>query len=226
MARSASTILQSIISKLPTGFALGRRGGILDTVFAAVADVLSTVENEADRLVTEADPRAAVDLLPDYERLLGPDPCGRDLDNLTLFQRQRIAHQRWTARGGQSIPYFVGLAASLGAQITVEEFWPSKAGRLRAGQRLRPNGCQFVWRVNIPGLFGIRNFKAGVSRAGQSLGSFDISAVECVLRRPKPAHTEIVFSYQGNSDIPYSFLVGPAGEILTGPTGEYLIVEN
>jgi len=195
MARSLQTVLQSLIKKLPTGFALGQRGQVLDAVLMAVATVLHDAEASAERMMEEIDPRTANVLLPDFERVLGPDPCGRDQGNLTIDQRQRLAHQRWTARGGQSIPYMVSTARKLGVEITIDEFWPSRAGGLRAGQRLRPEGCQFVWRVNIPGLLTVINFRAGASRAGQSLGYFKISSIECELRRIKPAHTHVVFSY-------------------------------
>lgn len=195
MARNASTILQSLINKLPSGWALGLRGGVLDAVLEAFAYVIADAEQGAEDLMRETDPRQASALLPDFERCLGPDPCGRDLDGLSVEQRRKLAHQRWTAYGGQSIPYMIETAAKLGATVTVEEFWPSKAGFLRAGQRLRPQGCQFVWRVNIPGLVSVISFRAGVSRAGHRLGTFEISSIECELRRIKPAHTHVVFNY-------------------------------
>lgn len=195
MARTLSTVLQSILEKVPNGWALGLRGGVLDVVFEGGASGIAQVEADAEALMLETDPRTANKLLEDFERCLGPDPCGRDLDARTVEQRQRLAHQRWTATGGQSIPYFVRVAANLGVSITIEEFWPSRAGVLRAGQRLRPEGCQFVWRVNIPGLVTVINFRAGVSRAGHRLGTFQLSSIECELRRIKPAHTHVVFAY-------------------------------
>lgn len=195
MARSVSTIVQSLVSKLPNGWALGLRGGVLDAVLEAVAVLIADVEQGAENLMRETDPRQSNLLLPDFERCLGPDPCGRDLDGLTVEQRQKLAHQRWTAYGGQSIPYMIETAAKLGATVTVEEFWPSKAGFLRAGQRLRPQGCQYVWRINVPGLVSVVKFRAGVSRAGHRLGAFEISSIECELRRIKPAHTHVVFNY-------------------------------
>ncbi len=195
MARSASMIFQSLRGKLAPGWGLGFRGGVIDVILSAIAAAIADVEEGAEALMRETDPRTADKLLSDYERCLGPDPCGRDRDALTVEQRRQLAYQRWTARGGQSIPYFVAIAKALGVDITITEFWPSKAGVLRAGQRLRPEGCQFVWQVNIPGLVTIVNFKAGASRAGQSLGWFAISAIECVIRRYKPAHTHVVFSY-------------------------------
>lgn len=195
MARTVSAILQSLIQKLPNGWALGLRGGVLDVVLEGAASAIHQVEADAEALMIETDPRTAKKLLADFERCLGPDPCGRDLDAQTVEQRQRLAHQRWTATGGQSIPYMIRIAANLGVDITVEEFWPSRAGVLRAGQRLRPEGCQFVWRVNIPGLISVVRFRAGVSRAGHRLGSFELSSIECELRRIKPAHTHVVFAY-------------------------------
>lgn len=195
MARSPEAIVRSIRQKAATGWALRRHGGVIGLILDAVAAALSDVEANAESLMTETDPRRANAILADFERCLGPDPCGRDPAELTVDQRRLLAFQRWTARGGQSIPYFISIAAALGVTITIDEFWPSKAGGLRAGQRLRPEGCQFVWRVNVPGVVTVINFKAGASRAGQSLGWFAISAIECVIRRSKPAHTTVVFSY-------------------------------
>lgn len=195
MPRSVQAVLQSLIRKLPTGFALAQRGQVLDTVLLAVATLLQDAEASAERLMEEIDPRTANALLQDFERVLGPDPCGRDQGNRTVEQRQKLAHQRWTARGGQSIPYMIETARKLGVEVTIEEFWPSRAGILRAGHRLRPEGSQFVWRVNIPGLMTVIKFRAGVSRAGHRLGTFELSSIECELRRVKPAHTHVVFSY-------------------------------
>ncbi|MBD8554930.1 DUF2313 domain-containing protein [Rhizobium sp. CFBP 8762] len=195
MARTVVTILQSLINKLPTGFALGGRDGVIDTLLNATAEQLATTESHAQTLMDEADPRTAYGLLADFERVLGPDPCGRDTASLTIIERQRLAHQRWTATGGQSIPYMISVAAKLGVSVTIDEFWPSRASGLRAGQRLRPEGSQFVWRVNIPGLTVTTKFRAGASVSAHRLGTFSLSSIECELRRIKPAHTTLVFSY-------------------------------
>jgi len=197
MTRSQSTILASLIGKLPRGFALGKRGGVLDAILDSVARVLVQGEADAEKLMDEIDPRTSNALLPDFERVLGPDPCGRDLGNQTLDQRQRRAHQRWIAKGGASIPYFVKMAESLGHSIEIEEFWPSNAGVLLAGQPLIAEGEQFTWRVKLQ-LISEWLFRAGVNQAGQPLGGFEISDIECELRRLKPAHTQLVFSYVEN----------------------------
>lgn len=196
MARLVDRIREDIVGILPSGWALGFRGGYLDAVIEAIAGVIRSAELDADQITVEMDPRSATMLLEDFERVLGPDFCGRDTGSLSIGERQRLVHQRWTSTGGSSAAYFIGIAAKLGVTITIEEFWPSRAGRMRAGQRLRPDGCQYVWRVSIPGLVSVRKFKAGVSRAGHRLGSFKVSDIECELRRLKPAHTILVFKYE------------------------------
>ncbi len=197
MTRSQSSILTSLIGKLPRGFALGKRDGVLDAVLDSIAAVLVQGEAGAEKMMDEIDPRTANALLSDFERVLGPDPCGRDLGNQTLDQRQRRAHQRWIAKGGASIPYFVQMAASLGYTIEIEDFWPSKAGVLRAGQPLIAEGEQFTWRVKLQ-LISQWLFRVGVNQAGQPLGGYQISDIECELRRLKPAHTQLTFSYLEN----------------------------
>ena len=194
MSRTVHTILGSLIGKLPIGWVLAFRGGVLDALLDALAHPLADAEAEAEALMREIDPRTAVRLLPDFERVLGPDPCGRDLGNRTVEQRQRQAHQRWTARGGQSVSYFVETAARLGAAIEVEEFWPSKAGVLRAGQPLVAEGEQFTWRVKLA-LISQWWFRAGQNVDGDPLGGYAPSDIECELRRLKPAHTQLVFIY-------------------------------
>ncbi|WP_454067999.1 YmfQ family protein [Brucella anthropi] len=197
MTRPQSSILASLIGKLPRGFALGKREGVLDAILDSIAQVLMQAEADAENLMDEIDPRTANALLPDFERVLGPDPCGRDLGNQTLEQRQRRAHQRWIAKGGASIPYFIQMAASLGHTIEIEEFWPSNIGVLHAGQSLIAEGEQFTWRVKLQ-LISEWIFRTGVNQAGQTLGGIELSDIECELRRLKPAHTQLVFSYLEN----------------------------
>ncbi|WP_026379354.1 YmfQ family protein [Afifella pfennigii] len=194
MTRSAAEILTSLIGKRHPGFALGKRGGVLDAVLSGFAAPTADAEAEAEALMDEVDPRTAVKLLPDFERVLGPDPCGRDTEASSVKERQRIAHQRWIAGGGQSIPYFISIAAALGVAIEIEEFWPSRAGVLRAGDRLVAEGEQFIWRVKLAPLGSIK-FRAGAGRAGYPLGWIIRSGIECVLQRLAPAHTTLVFSY-------------------------------
>lgn len=195
MSRTPADIRQSLIAKLPPGFALAKRGGVIDAIYSGFAHSLSEGEEAAERLVNEIDPRAANYLLDDFERVLSADPCGRDFNVSTTAQRQRRAHQRWTATGGQSIPYFIEITRNLGVDIRIEEFWPSIANDMVAGDYLVPEGDQFIWRVHLK-LVDPVFFIAGNAEAFERLYDFSINDVECVLRRLKPAHTTLVFYYQ------------------------------
>jgi len=194
VSRAQESVLASLVGKLPVGWLLSKRGGNLDAVLDAIAAPIANVEAEAEAVMDEVDPRMAVAFLPDFERVLGPDPCGRDLGPRTLEQRQRQAHQRWTATGGQSIPYFLALATALGVSIEIEEFWPSRCGTLLAGMPLISEGEQFTWRVRLT-LIHEWVFRAGQNMAGEPLGGFTLSDIECELRRLKPAHTLLVIAY-------------------------------
>ena len=195
MSRTPADIRQSLIAKLPPGFALAKRGGVIDAIYSGFARSMAEGEEAAERLVNEIDPRAANYLLHDFERVLGAAPCGRDFNVSTTAQRQRRAHQRWTATGGQSIPYFIEIARNLGVDIRIEEFWPSIANDMVAGDYLVPEGDQFIWRVHLK-LVDPVFFIAGNAEAFERLYDFSINDVECVLRRLKPAHTTLVFYYQ------------------------------
>jgi len=195
MSRAASTIQQSIRAKWPKGYAVPKTGGVLDVLYGGFAYALGSGESQTEKLYVEIHPREAEALLSDFERVLGPDPCGRDQGEQTLDRRQRRAHQRWTATGGQSIPYFVEIARNLGAQIEVQEFWPSFAGGMVAGDSLTPEGEQFVWLVKMK-LINPDWFITGRNEAWDSLFTFENSDIECVLQRLKPAHTTLIFAYQ------------------------------
>lgn len=195
MTRSAATILKSLIGRITPGWVLSARDGYHDAVLEAAAHGIADAEDAAAAVMDEIDPRQARYLLEDFERVLGPDRCGRDLNSSSLSERQALAHQRWTASGGQSIPYMISTAAKLNTEIEVEEFWPSVSGGLRTGQRLIADGEQFLYLVRLDATDHTEKFRTGASSAGDFLGTFTVSSAECELRRIKPAHTTIVFSY-------------------------------
>lgn len=195
MSRPETVVHRELMSLLPPGWIWPRDGGsLLGAVLQPLAGELAVLEATAEAMMDEIDPRTAVLCLDDFERVLGADPCGRDPSALSLPQRQELAHQRWTARGGQSIAYFVDMAAKRGVSITIEEAHVSQAGAMQAGDEVVSSPEQFIWRV----LLALTNpviFTAGASAAGELLYDFDLSDIECDIRRAKPAHTEVVFVY-------------------------------
>ncbi|NIX75378.1 YmfQ family protein [Microvirga terricola] len=195
MSRSDDAALEELLSYVPPGWVWPRGE---DTLLAALlwplAAGIAIIEKQAEDMMAEIDPRTAVHCLPDFERVLGPDPCGRDPSTMSLNERQMLAHSRWTARGGQSIPYYVDQAAKQGVPITVKEFKPSEADLLCADDELIEDPEQFAWVVELA-LTKITEFTAGESEANDYLYETLLSGVECDIRRAKPAHTDVAFSY-------------------------------
>lgn len=200
MSRSVDQVQDGLVAEAPRGWvwphcAPAIAPSLFGTLFKALAKGVSGVEATAEAMMQEIDPRTATLLLPDFERVLGPDPCGRDTSPMSLEQRRQLAHQRWTARGGASIAYFTALAAKRGVAITVTENRVSYAGEMVAGDELVEAPEQFVWTVNLA-LTGDTLFVAGEGQAGDRLYDIVLSDVECDIRRAKPAHTEVTFVYE------------------------------
>lgn len=194
MARDAGLVLEELLAVTPKGWAFPAGGTLYAATLEAMAGGLADIEALAEAMMAETDPRTATLCLPDFERVLGPDPCGRDFGSLSIEQRRTIAFQRWTSRGGASIPYFVALAAARGVAITVAENRTSQADAVEADFELADEGEQFVWTVQLA-LLGETLFEADGGAAGDSLYDIMLSDIECDIRRLKPAHTEVAFIY-------------------------------
>lgn len=196
MSRPAAAVQDAMLGNLPTGWIWPGRGApsLIAAVLAPFAQEVADLEAAAEAMLDEIDPRTATLCIADFERVLGPDPCGRETVGLSIAERRQLAHQRWTGRGGQSIAYFTALAAARGVEIVVREVHVSRAGLLRAGDELVNAPEQFVWSITVA-LGGWSIFRVGESVAGDRLWSFTLSDVECDIRRAKPAHTEVVFRY-------------------------------
>lgn len=195
MSRSAETIQREGLSLYwPSDVIAPVPGGVIAAVVEAFAGLLADVEATAEAMVDEFDPRTAVLCLPDFERVLGADPCGRDVSTMNLPARQQFAHQRWTARGGQSIPYFVGLAAKRGVAITIEEVHLSEVDAVEVDFELVEPPEQFIWHVQIP-LGSWTDFIVDESGADELLYDFTLADIECDIMRAAPAHTRVVFTY-------------------------------
>ncbi|MBR0681901.1 DUF2313 domain-containing protein [Roseomonas eburnea] len=196
-ARSVSAIQAELLDLLPTGWAWSRD---LDTTLAslllALAQEIERFEVSAEAMLPQVDPRVGLELLEDFERVLGPDPCGRDLVDSAggLDDRRRAAHVRWTQQGYQTPAYYIALAGALGVEITIAETTPAVLGVLECGMELAPAAERFVWVVSLPETRVIEP-ELGVLECGGFLGELVPSLVECVIRQLAPAHTTPVFSY-------------------------------
>ena len=195
MSRSPQDVLRELIAISPDGEALPLDGaGIWPLWLAPLASEISLCEASAEGMLVEINPGDAVILLPDYERVLGPDPFGRDPTDLA--GRQTLAFQRWTMRGGQSIAFFIGLAASLGVTITIDEAWPLECGEAECGDSLISDPEGLKWLVTLPQT-QVFEPECGAIECGDDMGSFEPSFVQTLISALRPASTEPVFSYTG-----------------------------
>lgn len=191
------TVLQQL---LPPGSALTRHPeAVLTQVLLAIADVLAPVDAAIARLYDEADPRTTNQLLPDWERVAAlPDPAVGNAQQ-SLVERRAWLMMRLTSIGGQSIAYFVGLAASLGVAITISEFQPWGCGYGQTGRdQVSGDGALWThWQVNMPPRI-VYLFQVGASQVGDPLGYARMGAIEALFARFKPAHTTLTFNYGSN----------------------------
>ncbi|MFH5924542.1 YmfQ family protein [Roseomonas xinghualingensis] len=192
--RSVAAYVAVLLSLLPRGRIWPRDpGSTLATVARGLAPTAQRLDERGAALLVDAFPKSAVELLPEWERTVGlPDPCSGLAP--TLQQRQAQVVARLIAVGGQSIPYFVSVAAALGYEIEIEEFAPARAGAFSAGDPLYGEAWAHAWRVHAPGAT-VTYFVAGGSSAGEPLAAWGNEVLECVLSRIKPAHTNLIFAY-------------------------------
>ena len=195
MSRTVDQVHAHLLAEAPHGWAWPQdMASTTVRMFRPLARSIADFEARADAQLAEINPRNARELLSDYERVLGPDPCMRDAATLSIEGRQRVAYQRWTGGGGQSIAYFTALAASLGVAITITEQMVAECGVSVCGDDLAVEPAEFFWLVTLP-TSRLIEAECGVAECGQNLGDFIPSLVECVIRQNAPAHTQPVFSY-------------------------------
>jgi uncharacterized protein YmfQ (DUF2313 family) len=181
---------------LPQGAAWQRESDArMRDLTRGLGEELSRVDARGDDLLSEVLPSTTVEMLIDWERVAGlPDPCVPE--GQTIQERRNALLARLAGTGGQSRQFFIDLAASLGFTITITEFRPFRAGISRAGDALYSEEWLYVWRINAPETTVIE-FRAGVSAVGEPLRKWGNELLECVFNRIKPAHTVLLFGYEG-----------------------------
>jgi uncharacterized protein YmfQ (DUF2313 family) len=172
----------------------------------------------ADLLVRESDPRSTVEMLDWWERAWGlPDPCWAGMRE-TIGERQRMLVMKMTMIGGQSRQWFINMARFIGYAIEISEYRPWMTGYDRVGDnRARVNGglgrwpaqmghpeMRFAWTVHIQRRrlvwFRVSRGQCGIDPHLKIDLALDL---ECLIRRWRPAHTEVLFDYsrlEGVSD--------------------------
>jgi uncharacterized protein YmfQ (DUF2313 family) len=213
MARTTDQVLGEMLAIADPLAPTSARDGFWAIHLLPHADALSSAEQLWDGMLPQVDPRLAQDpgFLPDFERVLGPDPLGRDQTALTLAARQQLAYQRWTFSGGCSPNFYIGMAAALGVAITITTFTDSKCGGSVCGDVLAPEGDALTWQVNMPASL-VNEAICDVSDCGDCLGSFASDPLPALINLYAQPHTLPIFALTGGS--------------LTAPLDEFVLDRN
>lgn len=179
---------------LPRGAAWPRAIGTTLTRFLdGAAEEFARIAARVRALFEEADPRTTTELLADWERVADlPDNCSGTLRD-TLQGRRMDLVAKLTSTGGASRAYFIAVAATLGYEITIDEFDTFRVGESAVGDGLHGDAWAYTWRVNTPETT-VTYFRAGLSSVGEPLARWGNAALECKLRQLKPAHTILQFA--------------------------------
>jgi uncharacterized protein YmfQ (DUF2313 family) len=194
---TADDYAQVLADLLPVGWAWPRDPEtVLMRTFAGLAVEYSRVHGRDCDLLAESYPGTAIETLTDWERLVGlPDECLGGDQAYTLQQRRAAVLFKLAARGGASKTYFIWLAKVLGYNIDIrDDFYPFRVGFNRTGSLLNGWEWAFVWRI-IAYEYTFTFFRTGQSTTHERLRVWGNAILECVMRRYKPAHTILQFTY-------------------------------
>jgi uncharacterized protein YmfQ (DUF2313 family) len=213
--RTPAQALAGLLELTPQGWALPDDPTSVWAGFVSpIAAEWSRIETTAAAMLAELDMRTAPNMLPDYQRVLGPDAYGRDAAGLGLSEDQaaRLAWARWTAGGNMAPSDYVALAAQAGVTITVQQYWPSicglmqcgdelgddrwfECGRSHCGNALGWEPLVFTWLARLPTWLTGR-FECGGGECGDLLGNTEAGALLAgAIAGEAPSHTNPVFIY-------------------------------
>ena len=194
-----SDYLEQLFALQPPGRALPADpqsvwGRLLD----ALAQEPTRIDSRANDLTRESDPRQAIELLPDWERVCGlPGGCPISRDSsLQPGAPQWPNSPAW----GQTAAFYKNLAALLDLEIESTEYKPFISGISRCGDRLNgPYHVRFCWSVVVKGQ-RVTRFRCGQSVCGERLRLRAARVdLECLIRLYAPAHVVVIIGYEEQS---------------------------
>lgn len=189
---TAADYLRASQQLLPRGLAW-RRGsdGVLTAILSAFAIDYALVNETGDQLLSEMHPQWSVLMLPEWEALLGLPECGQI--GQSIFERQNAAGAKWKWHGSLNYKAYEQFAALHGYTIRVVETHPHHCLR-GCDYPLYNLAYSWIVEVFVESKNTIRYFDT-TDTARDPLYFGQISAIECLLGRYKPAHIEFQFYY-------------------------------
>jgi uncharacterized protein YmfQ (DUF2313 family) len=178
---------------LPRGRVWHRGWGTLQAAdLLTLMPTWARLHTRAGEVIAETFPcTVAAEMLPEWEATLGlPDcePLG------TTQQRQAAVCAKFSMRGGQSIDYFIELAAAHGYAIQIETYSAFRVDMNSAEDPLYDSAWDYAWTV-----FSAEEtyvyFRTDESHAGEPLVAWGNAQLECLIETYAPAHTIPMFEY-------------------------------
>lgn len=181
---------------LPRGLAWNKTlGGVFDRLFGGIAKMWAEIDANAKKSLQEMNPQWSTTMLPEWEALLDLPECNQT--GQTLIERQNAAGYKWHLKGSLN-PYFYmeWLAEAFGYEVEIVAYHQHHClrGCNYPLHRSRENSKGNV-HVNIKANNPQRYFNVQ-DRANDPLRIGATNIVECILNKYKPAHIELLFSYE------------------------------
>lgn len=177
----------------------------------STAQELCRVDDRVAQMLIEIDPRTADEALDTWEETLGlPDECTPI--GLTVSERRIQAVQKLTNVGGLSRTFYEFITSQLGFPSVLDHRLNFRAGISRAGdklnnyfnrhfvagslagEQLQVVGWRFFFNMELP-ITASEHFVAG-SLAGDPLRLFSNPLIECTIKKLKPAHAGVTFTFK------------------------------
>lgn len=184
MGLSAEAYARQLKQLLPRGLLWKlEEGSWLSKTLLAISDELARIDGRSDVLVEEWDPRTTVELLADWERVLGQPELGMTLPTTTADRQVNVA-RAYVAIGGATPAFFVALALRAGFVAAYDEV------------------SAYTWRLTVTLAQSTvaytlvhQEARADAARAEDRVESWTVPQLEPVILRAKPAHTTAWFVY-------------------------------
>lgn len=169
--------------------------------FSAIAPEFVQIDQLNQQLIQEMSPATTSLLFEEWEADLGLSPD----DEQTLSQRRSAMLEKFYFVDRQDKQFFIDLAASIGFEVTIDEFsadTPGPGGGLSvvrsSGEifHVSPSGDEwnYVWRVNAPSTATYsREYSGNYGEAYTSFNANDL--LENTLRQYAHEHRVLIFAY-------------------------------
>jgi len=189
-ARTPEDYQAALLAAYPPGIIFPRDpNSIRGRLMLAAGDALSRAEGTAvDLFVQELDPRTATFMFPEWVALTGVTEQPSHDETVALIMTRLLN------LGGQSIDYFIAVAASIGYAITLVKHRPRRFGLAHFGDAFGLGDWAFVWDV-VSALVQLRPRTFGSGRFGEPFATWANERLEQIIRRFAPGHSLVRFIY-------------------------------